>query len=40
MGGAEDGPFAGNPFDAGEEELAKASGLFDVSEDGFDDKFS
>ena len=40
MGGAEHGPFTGNLFDASEEELAEASGLFDVSEDGFDDLFA
>ena len=40
MGGAEHCPFVGYLFDAAEEELAKASGVLDVSEDGFDDMFA
>src|ERR1700732_2373198 len=40
MGGAKHCPFVGYLFDAAEEELAKASGVLDVSEDGFDDMFA
>src|SRR6202795_1702327 len=40
MGGAEHCPFVGDLSEAAEEELAKASGVLDVSEDGFDDMFA
>jgi hypothetical protein len=33
-------PFATNPRDASEKELAEVAGLFDVANDGFDDHFA